>query len=190
MSREIPQTKLDAAWSVLQSEGVYIMPKRELVIPNPDLIIVTSMVGIRRVHKAYQRFQTINDFLHMYPIADRFNRDHRARVAWSGVMSARIGLTVFKRLYSEKNQLRLNVLSYPVLALSNLQGLIDQSKHPDIIERLNEIEEQISRIFEGYHPVTYQYDGKEYGDRELEGKLQVVQFMEDRCIDILSVFSR
>jgi len=188
MPREIPQSTFDAAWSVLQSEGVYILHKRDLVIPNPDLGVVSSVVGVRKVRQAYQKFQIFNDFLHMYPIADRFNKDHHARVAWSGVMSKKIGSTVFQRLYEGRNQLRLNILSAPVLALINLCGLINESKQPNVIERLNGIEQQISKVFEGYHPVTNQYDGKKYGDRELEEKLQVVQFMEDRCIDILNVF--
>ena len=190
MVHEIPQDGLDAAWNILQSEGVHILPKRNLVIPKPNSAKVFSTVGVRKVHQAREMFQVFDDFIHMSSIADKFNKDHHARVAWSGVMSQRVGETVFKRLYEERNQLRLNVLSVPVLALVNLIGLINRSKHPEIVERLNEVEEQISDVFTGYHPVTHKYDGKKYSDRELEEKLQVVQFMEDRCIDILNVFTK
>lgn len=188
MSHEIPQAKLDAAWSILQSEGVYILPKRALAIPRPNQAKVFSTVGARKIRQAYEAFQIFDDFIRMSPIADKFNKDHHARVVWSGTISQRVGETVFKKLYEERNQLRLNVLSVPVLALVNLIGLIDRSSHLEIVQRLNEIEKQISDVFTGYHPITHEYDGMNYGDKELEEKLLVVQFMEDRCIDILNIF--
>lgn len=189
MRHEILLPTLLEAWQILQAEGVYVLLKRELIIPTPNPLYVAQIVGVRRVRRVYQEFSVFTDFLAMPSIADRFNKDHRARVAWSGEMIKQIGRAAFEQLYWRRNQLRLNVLSYPAMAMGDLVDLIRKPKHLDIIDKLARINARVVGVFEGYHPVTGGYDGKDYGQRELEEKWQVVQFMEDRCIDALALFA-
>ncbi len=189
MIHEIPQTKFDAAWSILQSEGVYKLPKRTLVIPQPILKIVANIVGKEYVPNAFDKFQAMQDFLHQEPIADRFGQNHGARRKWLGEMRTYLGVEVLGELYENRNQLRLGLINDPVLALVNLQRLIKVPQGRNILERIKEINQLINKVFSGYNSVTGEQDGNKYNDRDLDGKLEVVRFMEDRCIDTLGLFT-
>lgn len=192
MSHEIPQARYVEAWSILQREGgIHVLPKRKLVIPRSKLFTAVRVVGVGNIRRTHEDFRNINDFLLKIPIADRFGGSHLSRFNWSHEMMSKLGSQIFKELYLKPNQLRTENMLIAKLALEDLQMLIEKNHHSQALSsELNNICSSIDRVFSGYHPVSGENDGKQYNDRDLDGKLAVVQFMEDCCIEGLGLFSR
>lgn len=182
---------------------IKFLEKRNLVIPKVTDEKVVDIFGTNEGVKVAIGY--IKDFMQAVPIADDFTNHREGRNGWRKVMLETHGRRFFD-FYNLYNQLRICNLQSPLGYTEFLSRLAHSEKYNPFFERLKRTHAELMSAITG-HPVSVEItdgdqdkvltidaksqlgDAKDYDSRDLEGRLKVVHFFEDKVLDILKEIS-
>jgi hypothetical protein len=176
--REVVERGLSDQWRYWQENfGFRVLPKRDLVIPQPDTSLISSMFeDLTPAENTLVNLGAFSAFLIRTPIADQFESDHESRRRWQQDLPPE-QLPLFL-LEQQHNQFRGCAFGALFWAKARLQsrlknhGYYQQSKK--IADGLEKIRDKVSPEY---------IDSQDY-----PGKLTVVQLVEDYSFEVIGVF--
>lgn len=181
---------------------IQFLKKRDLVIPVISDSRIEEIFG-QNSDSAKMIIGYLVDFMHAVPIADRFT-DHSVRNGWKKKMIEEQGVRFFD-FYNDYNQLKVNNLQRP-LGIELLANIAHEEKHNPLFNSLKHTHAELMSAMTG-HRVSVEItedgqnkdliisakgqlgDAKNYHERDLEGKLRVVHFFEDKIVGVLNKLS-
>lgn len=189
MTTEAPSSEVIRTLEVLARDyGVRFLPKRSLQAPVIDQARVEALIVPEGRSLVEFNLGVMRSFLTIPAIADMFDRDHTARRRWQEQPKPGLDPKVYVPIL-RRNQLRVGVWTPTVSSFFMLRDSIKAESYPDYFSRLELICDEIKLKLNGVNPVTHKQEAPYYGDMSTGEKYEVMQFLEDRVVEVLGWFT-
>lgn len=190
----IKEEKIRAFQKCLIEElGIEFVIKDPIKIPEVDSARVLSVFG-NKAKEAEDKLKTISDYVSLRnsKYGQAFFQEEPEifevktdKSAWAKPKRKKFGEDIFEQIF-EKTQYRANIMfEVHLSAQMMLIYLKNTSDHSEVIEAIRQIDFGIMERIKG------SADGSRnpYDKLDKQGKLEVVEFIETTCLDVLRFFS-
>lgn len=175
---------------ILKTEYEIIFPpKREFVAPTVPNDHLRILVGESGFDSAITYLDAFQDYLGYQAVGDQWGSKHEARRNWRGQMALKYG-DIFLDVYYNKNQLRLNNMTFVRLSADGLSRLLRNAGKNALADKIKGVADKIYGKTTGEDRKTKEKVGPSYNELEsLDDKLAIVHSYEDGILEILRMFS-
>lgn len=181
------ERELNAHWGIK-------FAKRPLVdIPHVDPDILCSIVGRKNQAKAMKKLSIIRDYILIGQnprgqAFDPFNGGKKDKIPWVQNMYDKYGEKAIVNSYQE-SQFRSNKMT-AVSGAAQALSRVYCRYHPELVRKLEEVSVGIMKRINGItDPITNDEIRRPYWTLDKQEKIEVVDYVEKACIDILKFFS-
>ena len=175
---------------MLENQGIVFHPRlRKAQIPKIGGPKIAQIVGDEVAEVVMVRIGNLTEYLETPAITDHFGSDHEARRAWRTDMLSQ-HRDLFRQVY-EKNQLRINVMTPVVEAITTLEKVIPGMDQSELIDELRETEDYLVPITQKSTDKDGQMiQGQIYNNMSNEEKIAFVRTLEDHILKVLAILGQ
>ncbi len=182
----------------LKSElGLVVFEKRNLPIPSITFDALVHALGPNGQQSSEKSLKVITSFLDCLPVGDKFGSNHKnGREPKRTEVNIRLYqedpelAQAYWSFYSTNNQFKESKLSLVNVRIEYLRELAQRNGNQELASKLNDIVLQLEAKLNGKEPGSKEKTNPSYDEIDsLDEKLKIVQFFEDKIIEVLTLLS-